>query len=118
VSGSSARIWREGEEKLEWTPEDFACYFLWWLAAEYPDCAGRNVSLADIEDDFFPRFQAATGCHDLQLGTVLRGLGVVTKKVERRYTDWTGRRCSITEYHVPDPAAAVVNLAEAKRERA
>jgi hypothetical protein len=110
--------WHVDEAKLEWTPEDFARCFLWWLATEFPDCAGCNIRLSDIDDEFFPRFQAATGCHNLQLGALLRGLGGITKKSERRYMDYTGKRCSMTEYLVPKPVAAVVELAAAKRERA
>jgi hypothetical protein len=104
---------------MEWTPADFAGCFLWWLSTTYPDCAGYNISLADIEDEFFPRFQAAAGCHNLQLGTLLRGLGEITKKGERRYTDCTGKRCSMTEYCVPKAASPnVVERAAAERKLA
>jgi hypothetical protein len=37
--------------------------------------------------------------HSWTIGTLQRELG----EVERRYTDWTGKRYSVTEYHVPDP---------------
>jgi hypothetical protein len=115
-NGCSARVKREGGEYLDWTPQDFACMFLLWVADEYPDCVGRNISLPDVETEFFPRFQAATGCHNLQVGTLQRGLREV--KETAYYTDRTGKRCSVTVYWVPDPAAAVVDLAAAERKRA
>jgi hypothetical protein len=119
TDGRSARVLREYDDgTVEWTPADFARCFLWWLATEYTNCAGRNVSIADIEDEFFPRFQTAAGCQSLQLGTLLRGLGEVTKKGERRYTDHTGKRCSMTEYRVPKLAAKVVDLDAVRRARA
>ena len=115
--GQAARIKRDGDDlESEWTPADFAWFFLWWVATEYPECAGRTITWPDIEDAFLPRFQASTGCH-LQPGTLQRGLNEVTTKHEERFTDVTGSRRSRTVYDVPAPAAAVVDLA-AERKRA
>jgi hypothetical protein len=85
----------------EWTNEDFAREFLRWIAREYPDCAGRKIVANDIEVSFLPRFQAATGCVHLALGSLLRGLSNVTQKTERSYTDWTGLQRTTMEYRVP-----------------
>jgi hypothetical protein len=115
-NGRGARVKREGGEKLDCTPEYFACWFLFWLVDEYPDCAGHNITAHDIETEFFPRFQAAADCHNLQLGTLLRGLREV--RGTDYYTDQTGRRRSATVYWVPKPTAEVVEIASAERKRA
>jgi hypothetical protein len=70
------------------------------------------VSVLDIETDFFPRFQDAAGCRYLEYGTLYRGLSECTEKRERRYTGFSGKRHSMTEYLVPGPAGDVVDLAE------
>jgi hypothetical protein len=115
--GDTVRVARPPEERLEWTNQDFARLFLWWLATE-PTCRNGWVSVPDIDDDFFARFQADAGCHCLGVGALYRGLGAVTQKRERNYTDFTGKRCSMTEYLVPDPTASVVELEAAERRRA
>jgi hypothetical protein len=89
--------------------------FLLWLVDEYPDCAGRNITIHDIESEFFPRFKVAGDCRNLQLGTLLRGLRNVRQA--GYYTDRTGRRRSVTVYWVPKAAATVEDLAAAKRGR-
>jgi hypothetical protein len=85
----------------EWTNQDFAREFLHWVAREYPDCAGKKISASDIEVHFLPRFQTRTGRIHLALGSLLRGLGKVTKKTERSYLDWTGAQRELVEYRVP-----------------
>ena len=74
----------------EWTNQDFAREFLCWVAQEYPSCAGKKISASDIEVYFLPWFRANTGCTHLALGSLMRGLGKVTKTTERSYMDWTG----------------------------
>jgi hypothetical protein len=78
----------------EWTSQDFAREFLHWVAREYPGCAGRKISASDIDVHLLPRFRANTGCNYLALGSLLRGLGKVTKKTERSYMDGPGRNGS------------------------
>jgi hypothetical protein len=92
---------------IEWTNPNFARRFLLWLATEYPDCRNGWVSVLDIETEFFPRFQVAAGCHYLACGALFRGLGKVTQKREHTYTEFSGRRCSMTEYRVPNVTAAL-----------
>jgi hypothetical protein len=94
-----------------------AKYLLAWLAAEFPATAGRWVAYPDLRDHVYPRFQAQTGLKR-SLGSVLRGLNKVTKARNREYTDHrSGERKTLKEYLVPDPAAAVVELADEKRKR-
>jgi hypothetical protein len=117
--GDTVRIDRPPDEKDEWSNEDFARLFLQWLATEYPACRdGGWVSVPDIDDEFFLRFREAAGCPYLECGALYQGLSKVTQKRERTYKDGTGKRCSMTEYKVPKAAAAVVDLAAAKRGRA
>jgi hypothetical protein len=108
--GDTVRVVRPPDEMVEWTNQDFAQLFLRWLATE-PACRNGWVSVLDIETEFFPRFQADAGCHHLGVGALYRGLGKVTKKRERTYTEYSGKRCSMTEYKVTAPAA-VVQLAQ------
>ena len=103
---------------IEWTNADFAGLFLRWIAQEYPACRNGWVSVFDIETEFFPRFQEAAGCHYLECGALYRGLGAVTQKRDRRYTEYSGKRHSMTEYKVARAAATVVDLAAAERKRA
>ena len=110
----TVRIARPPEERLEWTNQDFARLFLWWLATE-PAFGNAWVSVHDIETELFPRFQADSGCHYLEVGALYRGLGKVTQKRERTYTEYSGKRCSMTEYKVPKSASAVVDLATERR---
>ena len=100
--GDTVRIDRPLGARFEWTNADFARLFLLWLAGEYPACRNAWISVHDIEDEFSIRFIEAAECHSLQLGALLRGLGKVTLKRERTYTDWTGKRCSMTEYKNPE----------------
>jgi hypothetical protein len=117
--GDTVRINRPPDRKFEWSNEDFACLFLRWLATEYPACRnGGWVSVPDIDDEFFVRFQEAAGCHYLEYGALYQGLGKVTQKRERQYKDCAGKRCSMTEYKVPRAASNVVDLAAAERKRA
>lgn len=95
---------------VEWTNADFAHLFLHWLAREYPAYRNGWVSAFDIETEFFERFQEAAHCYYLECGALYRGLGAVTKKRDRRFTEYSGRRCSMTEYLVPDPAASTKGL--------
>jgi hypothetical protein len=99
--GQSALVDRPDMERRAWLPEDFARLFLGWVAHEYPHVGGRHINVVDIELDLLPRFQVATICPNLGLGTLLRGLGKVTKKRERQYANHTGARCTVTEYLVP-----------------
>jgi hypothetical protein len=93
--------------------------FLQWLAGTYPACHnGGWVSVPDIDDEFFVRFQEAAECHALERGALFQGLGKVTQKRERAYKNGAGMRCSMTEYKVSKTAATVVDIAAAKRERA
>jgi hypothetical protein len=117
--GDTVRIDRPLAERVEWTNEDFARVFLWWLATEYPACRnGGWVSVPDIDDEFFVRFQEAAGCHYLEYGALYQGLGKVTQKRERQYKDCFGKRCSMTEYKVPRAASNVVDLVAAEPKRA
>jgi len=100
---------------IEWTNLDFADLFLQWIAREYPACGNGWVSVLDIETEFFPRFQEAARCHHLGSGALYRGLSAVTEKRERRFTEFSGRRCSMTEYKVPKSASAVIDLAAERR---
>ena len=115
--GDTVRIARPPDERLEWTNQDFAHLFLWWLATE-PVFRNAWVSVHDIETELFPRFQDDASCLNLEVGALFRGLGKVTQKRDRTYTDWTGKRCSMTEYKVPKVASYVVDLAAAERKRA
>jgi hypothetical protein len=116
--GDTVRIDRPPDEKIEWTNQDFARLFLLWLATEYPSTQNGWVSVLDIETEFFDRFQEADGCHYLACGALYRGLGKVTKKRERTYTDYNGKRCSMTEYKVPKAASNVVDITTPERKRA
>lgn len=98
--GHLAKV-RNGEDGFDWTPQDFARLFLEWVASEYPSCRGSSIVKPDVEKYFLPRFKAATGCTHLKLGSLLLGLGDVTHKSERMYTDGTGRRRSVMVYDVP-----------------
>jgi hypothetical protein len=74
-----------------------------------PDCPGRTISHPDVAEKFFPRFQVASGCYNLQLGTLLRGLRQV--KQTDYYADRTGKRCSVTVYCpiLPPPSISPPN---------
>ena len=52
--GDTVRVARPPEERLEWTNEDFARLFLWWLATE-PVCRNGWVSVHDIETEALPQ---------------------------------------------------------------
>src|SRR5262245_27962417 len=66
--GNTVRIDRSLDEKVEWSNEDFACWFLLWLATEFPACQNCGwVSVPDIDDEFFVRFQEDAGCPYLEL---------------------------------------------------
>ena len=112
--GDTVRIDRPPDEMVEWTNESFASLFILWLATEYPTTRNGWVCAFDIETEFFDRFQEAAGCSYLECGALYRGLGKVTKKRERTYTQHDGKRCSMTEYKIAIPAS-VVKLAERKR---
>ena len=101
LTNSESAMVATGWGNREWTNELFARSFLRWIAREYPDCAGKKISASDIETYLLPRFQAATGCVHLALGSLLRGLGKVTEKTERSYMDWTGAQRELVEYRVP-----------------
>ena len=53
------------------------------MACEYPACRKGWVNVNDIEDEIYVRFIEAAGCHNLDLGALLRGLGQVTEKRDR-----------------------------------
>jgi hypothetical protein len=100
TNGDTAMV-ANGLGNREWTNEDFAREFLLWVAREYPPCAGKKISVGDIDTFFLPRFQIKTGRIHLALGALLRGLGKVTEKIERTYTDWSGLQRELVEYRVP-----------------
>jgi hypothetical protein len=83
--GGSAGV-ANGLGYRERTNENFATEFLRWIGREHPGIGGLWIAAYDIEASFFPRFQAATGCVHLALGSHLRGLGNVTGKSPHTYT--------------------------------
>jgi hypothetical protein len=82
----------------EWSQEDFARAFLRWFADTYPDAWQSWVWFPDVRKHYFPRFKVATGARYLQIGALVRGLGVVTQTRPHQYVDDTGKRRSTTEY--------------------
>jgi hypothetical protein len=114
-------VQRAPGHNIHWTNRDFALEFLYWLVNEYPDCRNGWVNVPDLEDEFFDRFREAAGCPNLEDGALLRGLTEVLGrkgKREQSYRNAAGERYWLTEYKVPESAAAVIELAAHAQKRA
>ena len=101
-----------------WSNEDFAEAFLDWIVESCPGSAERWLCAADVKLDLLPRFKLEFECPNLRFGGLTRGLAKVTKKREKAWTDWTGRRRTTTEYLVPKPAKTETALVDPARAQA
>lgn len=80
----------------------------------FPEAVNEWITADDIEVHLYPMFVSEGGGTRSFLSFV-RGLGKVTRKRSREYTDLAGKRRTRTEYRVLTPKLPFTESADEKR---